>query len=128
MATFKSNDDSRFNDWLQGMSDEARADVLKVKVTQAEESRRALAAELTKTQTDDSWQQQRSIRALFAGVAFIALLAAGGLVGNGWVESTRSVQMERIRVEHPSPCPPTPAPLECRAVALPRDSATPAGR
>lgn len=119
MASSPSDND-RIDAWLAGMSDEAKADVLKSRCHEQEETRRQLSDNETQKLTSDTWQTSRSVRAFFAGVVAVAVVVASGIDYSSRLQLDHDIAVQRLRSEHPESfkdlaCPQCPA-----CVAVPR--------
>jgi hypothetical protein len=106
----KNNKKEFDESWLNMLSDEERAGVMKVQITEGELTKRTqIEAESKVLQANSSTDGFWFIKALWAVVA-LGVTAAGTCVGYEHVESQRVVQLAKIQAEHPAPPKTVPAP------------------
>ncbi len=102
------NDMKKAEDWLQLLSDESRADVMKVQIAETELTKRKVTEEFEKTKRDransDNYQ---TVKGLAVGALVIVAMCAT-CVGHRAVEANQAIKMNDKNVVQGVIPPPKP--------------------
>lgn len=108
--------DDRLDEWLAGMSDEAKADILKARFHEEEETNRQRSTDDKVKQTDSGYQSIRAVALCAGAIVLFAGVISTSCSYQNKVQLEHDVQVHRIHAEHPEAFPTCTACPACVAV------------